>query len=180
MPTKRVVGLAVNSSLVVLALAVAIAALGGFAPVARGAEGMIEASVTVVEPARDAYTSAVLGCTRCLRAEAATGAPDGESSILFHNGEIELTLSQPIFACDRLTIWAAGIGWGPSHYRVFVSADGKHWRDVGRIEMGGQSAPDIVVDEFGTVRFIKVVRSGWALGAVLLDAIRAEGGGGER
>lgn len=162
--------------LAVLLLTLVVAVALANAPDASGVEGTLEASVTVIGPEQYAYASSVRDSKLCLRAEAATGAPDGGSAILVHNGEINLVFGQPVVACTRLKIWVTSIGWGPAHYRVYVSADGKHWQEVGHLALDDQSEPGVFQGEFGTVNFVRVVRGGWALGALLVDAIRAEGG----
>ncbi len=156
--------------LISLCLALAYAAT----PVA-GDELPLDASVTVVAPADEAYGASLDDAHRSLVGERALGPPDGESAILLNGGRLVLELAGTVGDCTSVSLWAARAGWGKAGFLVHVSADGREWRRLGAGEGGSDLARHELSGDWGEVRYLRVSRTGGWLAVLLLDAVGAKG-----
>jgi hypothetical protein len=140
-------------------------------------ESSVEADVTVVSPSDESYGSDVAGSRLALLSWRALGEPDGRGAYILRSGWMEIELDGTVSNAETVSIWASDVGFWHSNVKVYVSSDGGSWERIGtlKVENSGYRRFDFSAGG-GSVRYIKVERSGTPLSFLLLDAVRAKGG----
>jgi hypothetical protein len=82
-----------------------------------------------------------------------------------------------VINASTISVWADNLGWQTSNMMVFISADGRKWKQVGheKVKKDSFQKYDFTV-AFGDVKYIKVSRSGGPFSWLRIDAVGAKGG----
>jgi hypothetical protein len=137
----------------------------------------VGAGVEVLPGGGISYGARVTGVWNVLLAGWALGEPDGRSAFVFRNGWVSIELEGNVASADTVSIWAANSGWWPSLLKIYVSANGKQWKQVGNQKVTSSAFRRYdFTGSFGSVKYIKVCRNGWPWSWLCLDAVGAKGG----
>jgi hypothetical protein len=147
------------------------------APVKAEDETDVDAEVEVLPGEGISYGSEVVGLRSVLLARWALGEPDGWGAFIFRNGWLSIELEDNVSDADMISVWASNRGWWPSRMKIYVSANGKKWKQVGneKVTPPGFHRYDFT-GSFGDVKYIRINRSGWPWSWLLLDAVGVKGG----
>jgi hypothetical protein len=146
-------------------------------PVKAEDETDVDAEVEVLPGEDISYGTEVVGLRSVLFARWALGELDGWGASIFRNGWLSIELENNVSDASTISIWAANRGWWPSHMKVYVSANGRKWKQVGneKVTSSGFHRYDFA-GSFGYVKYIRINRNGWPWSWLLLDAVGAKGG----
>ncbi len=139
-------------------------------------ETTTEGVVEVLPGEAGSYGASVIESQRTLFPSSALGEPDGRGAFIFWNGWISMELEGSVLNAHTISIWAANRGWWPSNMKIYVSADGSEWMQVGEKVVSAGFLRYDFSGSFGDVRYIKVSRSGGRWSFLRLDAVCAKGG----
>lgn len=169
MTNKRIITILLIEAVLLLALPIT--------PVNADDEASTDAEVEVVPAGGMSYGAKVVDSHSTLLPVQALGEPDSQGAVILLNGWISLELKDNVSNTTTISVWAANGGWQSSNMKVYVSADGKKWKQAGRekVESGDFQRYDFT-GSFGNVKYIKVERSGGLLSWLRLDAVGAKGG----
>jgi hypothetical protein len=147
------------------------------APVKAEDETDVDAEVEVLPGEGISFGTEVFGFRSVLFARWALGEPDRWGASIFRNGWLSIELENNVSDADTISIWAANRGWWPSHMKIYVSADGRKWEQVGneKVTSAGFQRYDFT-GNFGGVKYVRVNRNGWPWSWLCLDAVGAKGG----
>ncbi len=144
-------------------------------PPALAEEASTDAEVQVLPEENYSYGFRVADASNVVLPHKALHAPDSESASVFLNGWMEIKIKDKVVKPEKISIWAAKIGWQRANVKVYVSDDGRKWKQAGQITV---SNPQLMKYDFsgsfGNVNYIKVVRSGGMFSWLLLDAVGAK------
>lgn len=146
-------------------------------PVSAGDESSVDAEVEVLPEGGMSYGASVQGFHRTLFARWALGGPDDRGALILMNGWVSIKLENTVSDAGIVSVWVANHGWHNSQMRVYVSADGRKWKQAGneKVTTADFQRYDFT-GSFGEVRYIKVSRSGGRWSFLSLDAAGAKGG----
>lgn len=142
----------------------------------QGVEVPLTAAVTVVSPSEDSFGAGVHSAHRSQDADGVLGEPEGEDAVLWPGGQITVELERTVAEGGSVSVWAAQAGWGSSGFVVYVSEDARGWKRVGSASCGSEYVEHHFGGDYGTVRFVRVARTGGWFALVLLDAVSARRG----
>jgi hypothetical protein len=171
------IGVNVKKFVTVILAGLLVVLLISGAPVRAEDETDVDAEVEVLPAGGTIYGARIVGLRSVLFPRWALGEPDGWGASIFRNGWLSIELEDNVPNTDAIIIWAANRGWWPSRMKVYVSADGRRWKQVGneKVTSAGFQRFDFT-GSFGGVKYIKVCRSGWPWSWIPIDAVGAEGG----
>jgi hypothetical protein len=162
--------------LIAVLVPVAMGAISSGSPLLASDESSTAARVDVLPGEGCNYGNRVINGRTALFPFWALGKPDGRGAFILLNGWISIQLEKTVPAANAISIWAADRGWGSANVRIYISADGKKWKQVEhqRVTVADYTRYDFSGD-YGTVKYIRVNHSGrWSY--LLLDAVCAKGG----
>jgi hypothetical protein len=146
-------------------------------PVKADDETGVEAGVEVLPGGGISYGARLSGLQGAMFPRWALGEPDGWGAFIFRNGWVSIELEYSVTSADTISIWAANRGWWPSNLKIYVSANGKQWKQVANEKVTSSAFRRYdFTGSFGSVKYIKVCRNGWPWSWLCLDAVGAKGG----
>ena len=135
-------------------------------------EASTEAEVQVLPQDNTLYGYKVIDSENTIQAHNALLAPDENGTIIITNGWIEIQFEEKVTTSNKISVWAANIGWHHSMMKVYISEDGNKWKLIAnqKVEIDKYQRFDFI-GNFKNVKYIKINREGGILSLLLLDAV---------
>jgi hypothetical protein len=140
-------------------------------------ETSMDAQVEVLPSVICSYGASVIGVKYTLMPFWALREPDYRTAYIFWRGEVSIKLKNTVKNTETISVWAAGGGRPAARMKVYVSKDGRRWKQVNNVKINRShiTAYD-TTGNFGDVGYIRIEHQGGRWTYLRLDSVCAKGG----